>query len=56
MNLYRALFVETNPVGVKYAMTLLGLGTVEVRLPLTAIAEENKNRIKEILSKLDICK
>ncbi len=45
------LFCEVNPVPVKYAASLLGLCSAELRLPLCEPSEESKKRIeKEFLS------
>ncbi len=42
-----ALFCEVNPIPVKYAASLLGLCTAEIRLPLCLPSEESKKRIKQ---------
>ncbi len=47
--LMKNLFIETNPVPVKYAMQLMGLDTGEVRLPLCAMSKENQAALKKIL-------
>ncbi len=44
----RALFLETNPSPVKYAMSLLGYCTDEVRLPLYPPEENTKQVIKNL--------
>lgn len=40
LELYRLLFIEGNPVGVKAALELQGLGSREVRLPLVPMSEQ----------------
>lgn len=40
-----AMFVETNPVPVKAAAELLGMATSEVRLPLTSLLPESRERV-----------
>lgn len=40
--LFSALFVETNPIPVKAAMSLMGLDSGKLRLPLTDISDKNK--------------
>jgi 4-hydroxy-tetrahydrodipicolinate synthase len=40
MPLHNAMFVEPNPAPAKYALSLLGLMTDEVRLPLTPLSEK----------------
>ncbi len=47
--LAKAMFVDTNPVPVKYACELLGLCSSEVRLPLCATTETNKTIIQQAL-------
>jgi len=42
MLLHKAIFAEPGLVGVKYAMSRLGLCAPEVRLPLTELADETK--------------
>jgi len=42
MPLHKAVFREPGLVGVKYAMSRLGLCSAEVRLPLTELADETK--------------
>ena len=44
-----ALFCETSPGPVKYAASLLGLCTPEVRLPLVGIADISKRRVEVAL-------
>lgn len=48
--LFRALFIETNPVPVKTALRLLGRGTGTVRLPLAPLAPANETRLRTVLS------
>ena len=47
--LCRAMFVETNPIPVKAAMSLLGHCSPEVRLPLTPLAEDRLQPLKKAL-------
>jgi 4-hydroxy-tetrahydrodipicolinate synthase len=44
--LHDAMFCESNPGPVKYAASLLGFGTNNVRLPLVPIAEASAARVK----------
>ena len=44
-----ALFLETNPAPVKYAMSRLGLCSGELRLPLYEVRESTKARIDELI-------
>lgn len=43
-----ALFYETNPIPVKYYMSLMGLIKSEVRMPLTTLTSKNEKRIKTV--------
>ena len=52
--LYKALFVESNPILVKYAMHYLGFCTNEIRLPLTEATNTTKKQIEEIITSLSI--
>ncbi|WP_316015932.1 4-hydroxy-tetrahydrodipicolinate synthase [Roseobacter sp. HKCCA0434] len=47
--LFRAAFVEPNPVPTKYAMSLLDLCSEEVRLPLVTASEDTKSRIRNAM-------
>ncbi|GAB6044803.1 4-hydroxy-tetrahydrodipicolinate synthase [Caminibacter profundus] len=48
----KVLFIESNPIPIKYAMYEAGLlPTLEYRLPLVEPSIENKKRIKEILKR-----
>lgn len=49
MPLHDALFVESNPIPVKYAASLLGKCAPEVRLPLTAPAPASRERVETAL-------
>jgi 4-hydroxy-tetrahydrodipicolinate synthase len=48
-NLFKALFVETNPIGVKTAMQLLGRDSGEMRLPLCEASPANRIVIRQAL-------
>lgn len=49
-SLYKAMFIETNPVPAKHALWLMGkIETPEVRLPLSGLAEGSLSRLKEVL-------
>ncbi|AEJ61570.1 Dihydrodipicolinate synthase [Spirochaeta thermophila DSM 6578] len=54
--LFKAIFIDTNPIPVKYAMTLLSsLSIQEVyRLPLCPLAEDKKRLVKTVLEDLGI--
>lgn len=47
--LAQSMFVDSNPGPVKYACELMGLCSGELRLPLWAINEENKSKVKKAL-------
>ncbi len=52
--LFRALFVETNPIPAKKALALLGLCTPEVRLPLWEMAEDSARLVEQVLADLEL--
>ncbi|WP_020560727.1 4-hydroxy-tetrahydrodipicolinate synthase [Thiofilum flexile] len=52
--LHQALFCEPNPSGAKYAASLLGLCSEEVRLPMLPLSAVNKARIKQCLMDLEL--
>jgi len=47
--LFRALFVETNPIPVKTAASLLGLCSDEMRLPMIPLAGDNLARLQRVM-------
>ena len=47
--LFRALFVETNPIPVKAAASLLGLCSDEMRLPLVPMSGENLRSLQTVM-------
>lgn len=49
IDLYKALFVESNPVPVKYALSLMKMIDFSVRLPLFDLSEESKYKIKKAI-------
>ncbi len=53
LSLTLALFVETNPIPVKTALAILGrIPTATLRLPLTAMAKKNRDRLEAALAEL----
>jgi 4-hydroxy-tetrahydrodipicolinate synthase len=52
MQLTAALFCETNPVPLKYALSLLGLMSPRVRLPLVEPGDRTKIAIASALAQL----
>jgi 4-hydroxy-tetrahydrodipicolinate synthase len=51
LQMMNTLFIETNPMPVKYAASLLGLCENTLRLPLTKITSSSENKIKEEMNK-----
>ena len=54
MDLINALFIETNPIPVKEAMNMLGLGAGGYRLPLYPMEEKNRAVLRGELEKLGL--
>jgi 4-hydroxy-tetrahydrodipicolinate synthase len=52
--LHRALFVESNPIPVKWALHLMGRFTPELRLPLTPMTETNAAKLKDEMKRLKL--
>jgi 4-hydroxy-tetrahydrodipicolinate synthase len=50
-DLYKAMFVTTNPIPVKAAMNMIGLEVGPVRLPLVEASEEERAVIREALER-----
>ena len=52
--LHDSLFVETSPGPVKYGVSLLGRCAPEVRLPLVAVGEATRERVKAAMTRLGL--
>jgi 4-hydroxy-tetrahydrodipicolinate synthase len=52
--LHRLLFVESNPIPVKWALHLMGKFGPELRLPLTPLSEPNAAKLKDELKRLKL--
>ncbi|SDJ96426.1 dihydrodipicolinate synthase [Halovenus aranensis] len=51
--LFRALFIETNPVPVKAAMAISGHGNGNLRQPLAELAEEHREPLESVLDRYE---
>lgn len=52
--LFRLNFIDSNPVPVKYALSLMGMAEEIYRLPLVPMADKNKAALKSELEKLGL--
>ena len=48
-DLHQVMFIETNPIHVKPALAMMNKCTEEMRLPLCAMADVNKERLRQVL-------
>jgi len=48
-DIFKALFIETNPIPVKTCLSLMGKIELELRMPLTPPSQENKKKLESIL-------
>jgi len=53
-DLFKVLFIETNPGPVKYAADIMEIMNVRMRMPLTPPLKENQKKIKSVLKDLDL--
>jgi len=53
-DLFKVLFIETNPGPVKYSAELMGIMNKRMRLPLTPPLDANCEKIKIVLKKLNL--
>lgn len=51
--LFRAMFLETNPIPVKESMRIRGYGPAHVRKPLSRLADEYVDELETVLAELD---
>jgi 4-hydroxy-tetrahydrodipicolinate synthase len=54
MPLHEIMFVETNPGPAKYAVSRLGFGTPDMRLPMVPLSDASRRAIDQVLSDLDL--
>lgn len=54
--LFKVLFIETNPIPVKYGAYKMGLCQNIYRLPMCEISKDNGEKVDEVLKKMDIIK
>jgi 4-hydroxy-tetrahydrodipicolinate synthase len=54
VSLHQVMFCETNPIPVKYALSLMGKCSGEIRLPLVPPATENAEKIRKVLAELSL--
>jgi 4-hydroxy-tetrahydrodipicolinate synthase len=52
--LHEALFCETNPGPVKFAVSLLGHCTSELRLPMAPISEASRAKVEAAMKKVGL--
>ena len=52
--LFNTLFLETNPIPVKAALSMMGKMSEEVRLPLTPLSEEYRPKLREALQQAGV--
>ena len=47
---FKNMFVETNPIPIKYSLAVAGMISSEIRLPLTKISDANKYKLMKVLT------
>ena len=52
-DLFRTLFVETNPIPINEAMEMRGIHSATMRSPLSSLRPENRERLRDVLDELD---
>ena len=52
--LMTAMFIEANPIPVKYALAQMGLLTLNYRLPLVPPSAESQTKIRKVLEELEL--
>ncbi|MDH3218372.1 MAG: 4-hydroxy-tetrahydrodipicolinate synthase [Gammaproteobacteria bacterium] len=48
-DLHRLLFIESNPIPVKWAVSQMGFGELNLRLPMTVLSEEHQAPLRQAL-------
>ena len=54
IDLIDALFMEVNPIPVKYALNLMGFNFGKPRLPLIELSDKNKNLMEDVMKKHEL--
>lgn len=52
--LFKAAFIETNPIPIKYAMNLCGLAAGSTRLPLCELSKIHKKHLSHLLHEMNL--
>ncbi len=52
--IFDGMFVESNPIPVKYAMSKLGFGKNCLRLPLTPLSEAARAKLDPVLAQFGV--
>jgi 4-hydroxy-tetrahydrodipicolinate synthase len=52
--LFKAIFIETNPIPIKAALALKGMLQEHYRLPMCPMQPDNKNKLKRVLQELGL--
>ncbi len=52
--LHEAMFIETNPLPVKTALSMMGLAEEEFRLPLCKMSKANKEKLRNVLARFNL--
>jgi len=47
--LHRLLFIESNPIPVKWAVSQMGFGELNLRLPMTVLDEQYQQPLRQAL-------
>ena len=53
-DLYAASGVEPNPIPLKWCLSRIGIGSAELRLPLTPLSEAHHGRVQQVLDRLGL--
>ena len=54
LDLFKVMFIETNPVPIKAAMAIAGMDSGELRLPLCELEATNRMKLESVLAGHDI--
>ncbi|GAB6077605.1 4-hydroxy-tetrahydrodipicolinate synthase [Hydrogenobaculum acidophilum] len=54
LDMFKIMFIETNPIPVKTALSLMGMVKKEFRLPLCEMLPQNEEKLKEALKRYNL--
>ena len=52
--LFRACFIETNPIPIKTSLAMKGMCSESFRLPMCTMEQDNREKLKNVLNVMNL--